>query len=80
MNKPRVRSANPSFLPPFHQLDLRIDKTWIFNNWMFTAYLDLQNAYNRANPEGYSYNFDSSEKRIRSGLPIIPIIGVKGEF
>jgi TonB family protein len=78
--EPIPGETNSRRMPMFHQLDLRIDKTWVFNNWMFTAYLDLQNAYNRANPEGYSYNVDSSEKRVRSGLPIIPIIGLKGEF
>ncbi len=78
--EPIFGDTNSERLPPFHQLDLRIDKTWIFNNWMFTAYLDVQNAYNQANPEGYSYNVDSSERRVRAGLPIIPIIGIKGEF
>lgn len=78
--EPIFGETNSERLPPFHQLDLRIDKTWIFNNWMFTAYLDVQNAYNHANPEGYSYNVDASERRVRAGLPILPIIGIKGEF
>jgi hypothetical protein len=73
-------AANSERMPPFHQLDVRIDKRWIFDNWTFTAYLDIQNAYNRANPEGYRYNFDSSEKKVRSGLPIVPVVGIKGEF
>ena len=71
---------NSERMPPFHQLDLRVDKRWILDNWMLTAYLDLQNVYNRANPVGYSYNFDSTERRTSQSLPIIPIIGLKGEF
>ena len=73
-------ATNSGRMPPFHQLDVRVDKQWIFESWIFTAYLDIQNAYNRANPEGYRYNFDSSEKRVRSGLPIVPVVGIKGEF
>ncbi len=71
---------NSERLPPFHQLDLRIDKRWVFENWMFTAYLDLQNVYNRANPVGRTYNYDSSETGVQQSLPLIPIIGIKGEF
>ncbi len=78
--EPIFGEANSQRMPSFHQLDLRIDKRWVFENWMFTAYLDLQNATNRQNAEGWRYNFDSSEKRIRAGLPIIPVIGLKGEF
>ena len=36
----------------FHQLDLRIDKRWVYQSWMLNVYLDIQNVYNRANPEG----------------------------
>ncbi|MCK9463316.1 MAG: TonB-dependent receptor [Proteobacteria bacterium] len=73
-------AVNSERMPPFHQLDIRVDKKWIFDNWVLTAYLDVQNVYNRANPEGYSYNYDSSERRVRQGLPIIPVIGIQGEF
>jgi outer membrane receptor protein involved in Fe transport len=78
--EPILGATNSERMPPFHQLDLRIDKKWVFENWIFTAYLDIQNATNRQNPEGYQYNYDSTEKHVRAGLPIIPVIGIKGEF
>jgi hypothetical protein len=71
---------NSERLPPFHQLDVRLDKRWILDNWVLTAYLDVQNVYNHANPEGYSYNFDSTDRKVRQGLPIIPVLGLRGEF
>ena len=67
-------------LPPFIQFDVRVDKRWIFNRWMLNAYLDLQNAFNRANPEAIQYNYDSTKSQVRQGLPIYPIIGLRGEF
>jgi TonB family protein len=67
-------------VPAFHQLDIRVDKRWIYNTWMLTAYLDLQNVYNRANPESPEYNYNFSKRRWSQGLPIYPILGVKGEF
>ncbi len=37
---------NTERLEPFHQLDIRVDKTWYFDNWTFGIYLDIQNLYN----------------------------------
>ncbi len=64
----------------FHQLDVRLDKTWIFDTWRLNTYLDVQNAYNQANPEGSVWNEDYSEKQTLQGLPIIPSLGLRGEF
>jgi TonB family protein len=71
---------NGSRLPAFHQLDLRIDKTWQHKDGAFTVYLDVQNAYNHQNVEGVNYNFDYSQTTETHGLPILPIIGFKGEL
>jgi TonB family protein len=69
-----------SRLPAFHQLDVRVDKTWTFSSWKLTSYLDLQNAYNRSNPEGVSYNYNYTKPKYAAGLPIIPSLGLRGEF
>ncbi len=67
-------------LPLFHQLDLRVDRRWKFKTWTFSAYLDLQNAYNQANVEGLSYNFNYTNRQYVAGLPILPVLGMRGEF
>ncbi len=67
-------------LPAFHQLDVRIDKTWQFDAWKLQAYLDVQNVYNRQNVEAMSNNYDYSRTSTVSGLPFLPIIGVRGEI
>ncbi len=67
-------------LEPFHQLDLRVDKHWIFDAWRMTTYRDVQNAYLRQNPEGVADNFDFTEQAVIGGLPLIPSFGVRGEF
>ncbi|HKQ68986.1 MAG TPA: TonB-dependent receptor [Polyangiaceae bacterium] len=67
-------------VPFFHQLDLRVDKQWRFSSWTLRTYLDVQNVYNRSNPEGVTYNYDYSQSRVQGFLPIIPSLGVRGEF
>jgi outer membrane receptor protein involved in Fe transport len=72
--------ANTGRLPSFHQLDVRIDKTWDFESWKLSTYLDVQNAYNRNNTEDVSYNHDFSQHKPLQGLPILPVIGIRGEL
>jgi TonB family protein len=68
-------------LPLFHQLDVRVDKTWTFaNGAKFSAYLDLWNAYNRGNVEDVSYSFNFTRTVNQTGLPIVPSVGLRGEF
>ena len=76
------RSGEPfsERLPAFHQLDVRVDKKWSFDAWNLTAYLDLQNVYNRSNAEGIDYNYNYAQSASRAGLPILPNLGVRGEF
>ncbi len=72
--------ANCARLPAFHQLDLRVDRAFIFDAWILHAYLDVQNVYNRQNAEFIRYNFDASQKTYGVGLPIIPSFGLKAKF
>ena len=45
---------NEKRLKAFHQLDLRVDKSWYYNNWSLMLYFDIQNAYNfKANQQDY---------------------------
>lgn len=67
-------------LPLFHQLDVRIDKRWQFQSWRFSAYLDVQNVYNNAAVEGLAYNYNFSQEQYQTGIPIIPSLGMRGEF
>jgi len=67
-------------LKPFMQLDLRVDKTFTFNKWRLALYLDLQNATRASNPEAVVYNFDFTVARPVNGLPLLPVLGVRGDF
>lgn len=71
---------NNSRQPAFHQLDIRVDKTWKFPAWQFGVYADVQNVYNQGNVEGISYNFNFTKTAYATGLPILPSIGLRGEF
>jgi TonB family protein len=67
-------------LGSFNQLDIRFDKTWTYDKWKLSLYLDIQNVYNRSNPEGVQYNFDFTQKQPQAGLPFLPVFGLRGEL
>ncbi|MCL2178876.1 MAG: TonB-dependent receptor [Proteobacteria bacterium] len=72
--------ANSTRMPDFFQLDVRLDKRFVFQKWMLSLYLDVQNVTNRKNPETPIHNYDYTQSTFLSGLPILPTIGIRGEF
>jgi TonB family protein len=66
--------------PAFNQLDLRVDKRWVFDEWYLEAYLELDNVFNVRNTELYIPTFDFKNQVAIPSLPIFPVIGVKGIF
>jgi len=64
--------------PPYHRLDLRIDKSFVFKKWTLDAYLDIQNLYNRRNIY-YRFWDDGAEHTVYY-LPVIPFIGLQAAF
>ena len=67
-------------LDSFYQLDVRLDKKWIYDKWILSLYLDIQNLTNRKNIERIEYAYDYASHSEVSGLPILPTLGLKGEF
>ncbi|MBM4281307.1 MAG: TonB family protein [Deltaproteobacteria bacterium] len=79
-NYNRVGDSTPKRLPFFHQLDLRLDKKWVFEQFSMTTYLDLLNVYNQQNVESIIADFRSRQVQAIPSLPILPVLGVSGEF
>ena len=67
-------------LPVFHQLDIRAEKTWIFELWRLSVYLDIQNVYNATNAEATLWDYRFKESGPLQGLPFLPTLGIKGSF
>jgi hypothetical protein len=71
---------NSGRLAAFHQLDVRFDKTFLFQRWILKAYLDITNIYNNPNVELNQANYDFTRRAALTGLPIIPSFGIRAEF
>lgn len=77
---PAYGRPNSRRAPTFNRLDVRAEKTWRFDSWRLALYLDVQNVYNAKNPEGVSYNFNYKEHTQIRGLPLLPVLGLRGEL
>jgi TonB family protein len=64
----------------FHQTDVRVEKTWVFDTWMIGAYLDVQNVMNIKNVEALQYDYRYRETAPVTSVPILPTIGVRGQW
>ena len=81
---------------PFHQLDIRIDKSFFFKKWSLTLYTDVQNVYNfQSETQEFLLNTDENGnilydpndpnryqlRSIRSfSGTVLPSIGINVEF
>lgn len=66
--------------PTFQQLDVRIEKLWELGKVRLAAYLDVQNAYNAKNYQGFDYSYDYQQRQRVAGLPLLPNLGLRGEL
>jgi len=57
-------------LKAFHQLDIRVDKTYFFSKWSLNVYVDIQNIYNfkAENPPNYT-NLDANGNKVYADPP-----------
>jgi hypothetical protein len=67
---PDYNQFNALRLKAFHQLDIRVDKTYYFKKWSLNLYVDLQNVYNfkAENPPNYT-NLDASGNKVYQDPP-----------
>jgi len=70
-------ASNSKRLPAFHQLDLRVDKRFVWRKVALETYVDVQNVYNHQNVEFLQDSYDLSQTRPVASLPILPSLGLR---
>ncbi|MFN0062109.1 MAG: TonB family protein [Myxococcaceae bacterium] len=64
----------------FNQLDLRLQKDFVFRTWTLAVYLDVQNVLNTQNVEATLFDYRFRQEISIPGIPILPVLGVRGSF
>lgn len=73
------QDVNDVRYPPYHRLDLRLDRRFIFPKWTLVVFFDIVNLYNRDNIWNYQYNDDGSISEVLQ-YKTFPVGGVTLEF
>lgn len=77
---PVLSSLRSPRLPPFHRLDLRLDRRFVFSWATLVPFLEVINVYNYPNPEVV---YPGGDYRARDTLillpnpPLLPLVGVE---
>jgi TonB family protein len=76
--QPMFGAQNSIRLPPFWQVDLRIDRSFrIGEAARLLVYLEGLNVTNRSNGEEYIYNVNYTKRGTITGLPAIAVLGAR---
>jgi outer membrane receptor for ferrienterochelin and colicin len=62
---PVLGRLNSETLPDYHRLDLRLSRKWQFRSSSLTAFLDVQNLYDRKNFAGFDLELDEDTGEIQ---------------
>ncbi len=73
-------TQNTIRIPAFVALDLRAAKRFDLGRLKVEVYLDVQNVTNQKNAEDIVYNYDYSKQSYITGLPILPVLGVRLDY
>jgi TonB family protein len=64
----------------YSQLDVRVERRFTFDRWVLGIYLDVINVLNSENAEGVLYDYRSRQSAPLRGVPILPVLGLRGRF
>jgi hypothetical protein len=67
-------------VPTYRQIDVRVEKVWLYNTWSLGLYLDVINVANIENVEATQYDYRFRESAPITSFPIIPTLGIRGTW
>lgn len=83
----RTTVRNNSRLPDYFQLDLRVDREWLFKRWALSVFVEVLNLTYSQSVLGINYPTDPDTGITRYDMPqlngfnwILPSVGLRGRF
>jgi hypothetical protein len=85
LSDPLGTPRNNDRLPTYVQLDLRLDREWLFEAWALSAFLEVVNATYSESTFGVSYASNAGPLGYSQPTPIgfrwvLPSVGLRGRF
>ena len=67
-------------LAPYARLDVRAQRTWLFQDWTLDAYLEVINLLDRKNPADEFVDPSTGRTTVVDDLPFLPNLGVEAKY
>jgi TonB family protein len=67
-------------VPTFEQIDVRIEKDWLYDTWSLGLYLDVINVFNFENVEATQWDYRYRHSAPVTSFPILPTLGIRGTW
>ena len=64
-------------MPMYHEIDLRMEKTWTGKVSEIVGYVDLINVGGATNTEGWDWDYRFAKPRPLRGMPVFPALGLQ---
>jgi hypothetical protein len=64
----------------FNQLDVRAERTWLYDTWSLGVYLDILNVLNLENEEAIQFDYRFRDSAPITSVPFVPTLGVRGKW
>ena len=64
----------------YSQLDVRIERRFTFDRWVLGVYVDIINALNSRTRRACSSTIGRAQSAPLRGVPILPVLGLRGRF
>lgn len=71
---------NAERYPPYHSLNVRVDKRFLFEQSSIVLYISVWNVYNRQNVASYYWNSYRNEQGTQKQFGLLPVFGVEWEL
>ena len=75
-----LTKVNSGRTPSYFRLDLRVDRHFMIAGRAVSLFAGVQNATNRPNVAGYSWDRRGNRSRVEEQLGIFPILGLDWRF
>ena len=75
-----LASFNASRYPPYHRLDVRVDRTFAIHGTALIACGEIENVYNRDNVLIYEWSRAGAQPRPGYQWSRLPVGGIRWEF
>jgi len=74
-------------MPPYVQVDIRLDREWLFRRWALSVFLEVVNLTYSQSAFGVDYAYsavtggpDYSHPMVQGFSWVLPSLGVRGRF